>query len=93
MRSYVRILVPGLLVALALSAPVHATFHFARIAEVYTGNAAQPNAQYVIIVAHSNLQNQFAGVEVEVYSATGAPMALTMTAARATCVSIRKSPR
>ncbi len=64
----------GLLFALflVLATPAtHATFHFARVVEIFGGTAAHPDADYIVIKAHSNQQNQFLGVAVEVYDAQG----------------------
>jgi hypothetical protein len=63
-----------LLVAAALAGAVsasHASFHFARIAEVFLGTDADPNAQFVRIVAYANNQSQFANVQILVFDENG----------------------
>ncbi len=57
--------------SIVLAPTAHATFHFARIVEVFGGTAADPDADYIVIKAHANLQNKFLGVRVEVYDAQG----------------------
>ncbi len=63
-----------LAIVAAVQTPALATFHFARIVEIYTGNDAQPGAQYIIIMPHSDVQDLFQGVSVEVYDAAGNPL-------------------
>ena len=59
---------------LSIQTPALATFHFARIVEIYTGNAAQPGAQYIIIMPYDDFQDLFQDVVVEVYDAAGNPL-------------------
>ena len=55
----------------AFSSLAQGAFHFARIAEVFTGTEAHPDAQYIVIVPYSNFQTLFSSVEVRVYDAAG----------------------
>ena len=64
----------SVLLLIAFSSPVQASFHFARIAEIFTGTAAHPDAQYIVIVPHSDLQTLFSTVQVTVYDAVGAQL-------------------
>ncbi len=57
--------------SIALTPTAYATFHFARIVEVFGGTTADPDADYIVIKAHANLQDEFLGVRVEVYDAQG----------------------
>ncbi len=58
-----------------LVSPIQASFHFARIAEVFTGTAAHPDAQYIVIVPFLDFQTLFASntVVVTVHDAVGNP--------------------
>ena len=60
-----------------LVSPIQASFHFARIAEVFTGTAAHPDAQYIVIVPFFDFQTLFASnaVVVTVHDAAGNPQA------------------
>ncbi len=64
-----------LLVLAVVASPIQAGFHVAKIAEVFTGTAAHPNAQYIVIVPYANSQNVFSSVVVTVYNAAGAAQA------------------
>ena len=64
----------GLIFALLLvlgTPTTHATFHFAKVVEIFGGTAAHPDADYIVIKPRSNQQNQFLNVTVEVYDAQG----------------------
>ena len=74
-KSLIRRLGLCLVLAFVAHTSVFASFHFARIAEIYTGTAADPNAQYIVIVPYANSQSLFASVEIDVYDAAGIPMA------------------
>ncbi len=64
----------SLLILTALISPAQASFHDARIVEIYPGIGGNPDAQYIIIMAFSNLQNQFSGVRVSVFDSTGSEL-------------------
>ena len=64
----------SVLMLFAFSSLAQATFHFARIAEVFTGTAAHPGAQYIVIVPYANSQTSFATVRVTVFDAAGTPL-------------------
>lgn len=60
------------LLALA-SLPGHATFHRSRIAEVFTGSPADPTAQYVVLMAYADHQNELENVAILVFDSNGEP--------------------
>lgn len=59
----------------ALVSPVWATFHLARIDEIFLGMPGHTDAQYLTIVPYSNFQNLFSTVQVTVYGSTGTQLA------------------
>ena len=56
-----------------LASPAYAVFHLARIVEIFTGTAASPGAQYIVIKPFSDLQSGFSTVRVTVFDASGFP--------------------
>src|SRR5687768_7545914 len=71
MRSLLRL---SLSVALLLAAagPTVASFHVIKIAEVFAGTPAAPNAQFVELQMWTDGQNQLTGTKVRVYDGAGA---------------------
>ncbi|MDH3628195.1 MAG: hypothetical protein OEV00_01840 [Acidobacteriota bacterium] len=69
-----RVFVFVILALLLNASPVVASFHFARVVEVFSGSNEHPNAQYVVIMAYSDFQSQFNGVEVTVYDSSGSQL-------------------
>lgn len=61
-----------LLLALFVTlSPVQASFHFAKIVEVFTGSTEYPTAQYIVIMPYADIQNLLSGVEITVFDSTG----------------------
>ena len=60
-----------LLASLFLLVPAHADFHFMKIVELFSGTAAAPNAQYIVLQMYVSGQQFVAGHEVEIYDANG----------------------
>jgi hypothetical protein len=58
----------------SVAAPAHASFHSSRIAELFLGTDAHPDAQYVRIRAYANNQPQFSTVQIRVFDATGSAL-------------------
>jgi hypothetical protein len=56
---------------LAVPQGAQASFHLARIVQIFTGTPQDPDAQYVVIQAYSNNQGQFSTVRVLVFDADG----------------------
>src|SRR5690349_9013755 len=50
--------------------PAEASFHLMKITEVFAGNAASPNAQFIELQMHANGQNLVNGAVVEVFDAS-----------------------
>ncbi len=66
-------LVLGLLLVALGSTPAFATFHDIKVKEVFAGSAAHPTAQYVMVQAWRDLQDEVQGHSVLTFDATGAP--------------------
>ena len=59
------------LASLFLLVPAHADFHFMKIVEVFSGTAAAPNAQYVVLQMYVSGQQFVANHALTVYDANG----------------------
>lgn len=63
-------LISLLLTTLSPAAPAHAAFHLMKIAEVFAGTPAAPNAQYVVLQMYAAGQNIVGGHSVQVFDSS-----------------------
>jgi len=61
----------SILMGLVSAAPAHAAFHLMKIAEVFAGCPASPNAQYVVLQMYSGGQNFVNGHSIVVSDSAG----------------------
>ncbi len=70
MRRLAYFLSSLLLTALSPAAPAHAAFHLMKIAEVFAGTPAAPNARYVVLQMYAAGQSVVGGHSIQVFDSS-----------------------
>jgi hypothetical protein len=79
--SFLAALAIALLGLAGVASSASATFHLIKVREVFPGNLAQPDSDYVELQSYSPFQNQVQFGQLQVYDAAGSPASPPFTPA------------